>query len=268
MRALLSFLMLFAACARPQSLDDGGAAPRCTVTDEAVTCAPRIDTVDGRDVYWQQPVGAPPERGWPVVLVFQGSFFGPSSTWNTVPRDLAFGGYHQAKLQAALLEQGFTVIAPSALAGIAWQTNTGTPWELTFDRGFIEQLLAAMDRGDFGPIDPTRRYATGISSGGYMTSRMALSYAGKFRALAIQSASWATCAGLACALPATLPGDHPPTRLLHGRGDLTVPLSTAEAYAGALVAEGHVAELVVDDTVGHQWLPAAPELIVDWFQTH
>lgn len=267
-RAAALCLVLTTACALPPSVDDGGTAPRCTVTEEEVVCPPRIDTVGGREVYWQQPLGEAPDAGWPVVLVYQGSFFGPASTWNTVPRALAFSGYQQARLQALLLEQGFTVVAPSALAGVAWQTNTATPWELTFDKGFVEELLAALERGTFGPIDASRRYATGISSGGYMSSRMALSFPGTFRALAIHSASWATCAGAACVLPTSLPTDHPPTRLLHGRGDLTVPLFTAETYATALTTQGLVGELVIDDTAGHEWLGTSPELILEWFQTH
>ena len=42
-----------------------------------------------------------------------------------------------------------------------------------------------------GPLDPSRLLAIGVSSGGYMTSRMAVSYPGKFRALAI--AAGASC---------------------------------------------------------------------------
>lgn len=267
-RLALLFFVATTACPRPPSVDDGGTAPRCTVTDAAVTCAPRIDSVKGRDVYWQQPLGAAPAAGWPAVILYQGSFFGPSSTWNTVPRELAFGGYQQARLQALLLERGFTVLAPEAIAGVAWQTNVAVPWDLTDDKPVIDELLAALGRGDFGPVDTTRLYATGISSGGYMTSRMALSYPGSFRALAIQSASWATCASAACVLPETLPVDHPPTRLLHGRADATVPLFTAESYAQALKDQGHEAELVIDDTAGHEWLVDSPEQILGWFEAH
>lgn len=250
---------------------DGG-APACTVTPDAVTCTAVISHLTvgtaNRDVYWQTPVTPPPANGYPVVVLFQGSFLGPSTTWGTVSKDMAFGGYQQARLQAMLLAQGYVVIAPSAASGVAWQTNTGGPWDLTADSAVMTALFEAMARGDFTALDASRWYATGISSGGYMTSRMALSYAGKFRALAIESASWATCAGSLCAMPATLPADHPPTLFLHGRKDTIVPLSTAEDYFHKLQAGGFTAELEIDDNAGHEWLAVSPERITTWFESH
>ena len=250
---------------------DGGGS-RCTVTDAAVTCSHQVTAlpVNGltRDVFWQTPTSTPPAAGFPAVVIYQGSFFGPSATWTDVKSDTAFGGYHQARLQALLLDRGFVVIAPFAAAGLAWQTNSGLPWDATSDKPVIDGLLQAVRDGTFGPVDTTRLYATGISSGGYMTSRMAVSYPGVFRALAIQSGSYATCAGVACVLPATLPADHPPTRFLHGRGDLTVPLFTAEPYEMRLVTMGVSADLIIDDAAGHEWLKESPERILEWFTTH
>ncbi|HEY1089261.1 MAG TPA: prolyl oligopeptidase family serine peptidase [Archangium sp.] len=242
--------------------------PRCTVTDTAITCTPRIDRVESRDVYWQTPALRPPAAGFPAVIVFQGSLYAPSSTWNTVQVTAAYGGYQQARMQALLLERGFTVIAPSALNGFAWQTNTTFDWDASSDKAFIDAVLAKMRAGDFGPIDTTRLYATGISSGGYMTSRMALSWPGVFRALAIHSASWATCGGTFCAVPTTMPAGHPPTRFLHGRLDLTVPLYTAEPYEQRLRAQGFQADLIVNDSAGHEWLAVSPERITEWFESH
>lgn len=279
--SLLAFAVLLAACAPPTPVDDAGVsgeqdsgvlAPRCTVTADAVTCVPRItaQAVNAvtRDVYWQTPVGDAPDAGFPVVILYQGSFFGPTATWGTAKSDLPFGGYEQARLQALLLEHGFTVISPSAVIGLAWQTNSGVPWALTTDRPFIDGLLASIANGEYGPADLSRLYATGISSGGYMTSRMALSYPGRFRALAIQSGSWATCVGVVCVLPGMLPADHPPTRFLHGRDDVTVPLSTAETYHQQLQHEGFESDLIIAEGIGHAWLPESPEKIVEWFEAH
>ncbi len=253
-------------------VDAGTPTPRCTVTPDAVTCPALITNLTAglasREVYWQTPVTPPPANGYPVVVMYQGSFFGPSTTWGTVSKDTLFGGYQQARLQALLLEKGFVVIAPSAAAGLAWQTNTGAPWDFTTDSKIISALFDAMSRGDFGHLDSTRWYATGISSGGYMTSRMALSYAGRFRALAIESASWATCAGALCILPPSLPSDHPPTLFLHGRLDLTVPLFTAQNYFDKLRDEGFTTELVIDDDASHEWLSVAPERVTAWFENH
>ena len=127
-------------------------------------------------MYWQTPLTPPPPGGYPVVLVFQGSLFGPSLTWAEMAPSVPFGGFYQGVLQANLLDHGFTVIAPSAAGGLAWQTNAGAPYETTTDHVFIVALLDAIKAGQFGPSDSTHFYATGISSGGYMTSRMAVSY--------------------------------------------------------------------------------------------
>lgn len=250
----------------PPPFDAG--LPRCTFHDGKVTCPAIVTSLESRDVYWQTPSSPAPDGGFPAVIVYQGSFFAPASTWGEVASTEPYGGFQQARMQALLLERGFTVIAPTALGGVAWQTNSGVLWELTADKPFIDALLTAVRGGTFGPVDTTRLYATGISSGGYMTSRMAVSYPGVFRALAIHSGSYATCAGYACFVPSTLPAQHPPTRFLHGRNDLTVPLYTAESYVQRLRAQGFTTDLVIDDAAGHEWLAVSPERIVEWFQSH
>ena len=242
--------------------------PRCSFSDGKVNCPPVITPVLARDVYWQSPSGPAPAAGFPAIIVYQGSFFAPSSTWNEVSGSTLFGGFQQARMQALLLEHGYTVIAPSAIGGLAWQTNSGLPWDSTSDKTFVDAVLEGMRAGTFGPIDMTHLYATGISSGGYMTSRMAVSYPGVFRALIIHSGSYANCSGVACFLPTTMPAQHPPTRFLHGRADLTVPLYTAEAYEQRLQAQGFETDIIIDDAAGHEWLTTSPERILEWLQAH
>ena len=251
---------------------DASFPSRCTVTDSSVYCSHEVTPLEAggvtRDVYWQTPSTPAPAGGYPVVLLYQGSLGGPSLTWDTLTPNVPFGGFHQGRLQAMLLEHGFTVIAPAAAAGVAWQTNSGVPYDLTTDKQVIDALLVAVENGEFGPADMSRLYATGISSGGYMTSRMAVSYAGKFRALAIQSASYVTCLGAVCYVPNKLPADHPPTLFLHGALDTTVPLFTAERYYDELVADGVATKKIVDPSAGHAWLAVSPAEITDWFTKH
>jgi predicted esterase len=97
---------------------------------------------------------------------------------------------------------------------------------------------------------------------------MAVSYPGKFRSLAIESGSYATCLSSECTIP-TLSPTHPPTLLLHGDLDTTlVPEATVTAYVTALKAAG-VAENEIDDAnSGHQWIPEAPSAVLAWFQAH
>jgi poly(3-hydroxybutyrate) depolymerase len=220
-------------------------------------------------VYWSTPSGAVPASGFPVVVLFQGSLFGPATTWDvSVPKATPFGGFYQVALVAKLLDSGFSVVQPEAQGGLAWNTNTGQSYESTPDAVFVPQLLSEIENGTFGPADATRLYAAGISSGGYMTSRMAVSYPGMFRALAIQSGSYATCLGPFCAVPSTLPSDHPPTLFLHGGVDGTVPVATAQDYDSKLRASGIETRFVEDPTAGHEWLADAPDEVAGWFSVH
>lgn len=49
-------------------------------------------------------------------------------------------------------------------------------WHTAPDATLLTNLFAAAKAGTFGPIDLDHLHATGISSGAYMTSRMAFSY--------------------------------------------------------------------------------------------
>ena len=140
-------------------VDTDAGVPRCTFYDSKVNCPPVITPLLGRDVYWQFPSSPAPVGGFPAVIIYQGSLFAPASAWGEVPSSAVFGGFHQARLHALLLEHGFTVITPSALGGIAWQTNSGLPWDSTSDKTFIDGLLDAMRTGTFGPSASQRAVA-------------------------------------------------------------------------------------------------------------
>lgn len=290
-RVLLAALMSVAACDGTSSAGDAPgdmvdaeeddspppgdadpAASRCTIAADYVSCTHNITRLTAgtaaRDVYWQTPTTPAPAGGYPVVVIYQGSFGGPEKTWEPLGPETLFGGFYQGLLQASLLDHGFTVVAPSAAIGIAWQTNSGVPWSLTTDKPVIDKLLVEIAAGTYGPADMERLYATGISSGGYMTSRMAVSYPSVFRSLVINAGSYATCAGILCSVPEELPADHPSTLFLAGGNDTTVPLSTVQAYYDELIADGVETEIVVDPAAPHAWLPSAPEAIPAWFASH
>jgi poly(3-hydroxyoctanoate) depolymerase len=250
---------------------------RCKLDGARIYCSHRSDTlwtgklnVTPRIVHWQVPVGEAPPEGWPVVLMFQGSLFSADTFWDA-QQDDGFGAYNQVLLTRALLDAGFAVITPEArLAGSgAWETNIppmSDNWSDSGDHAFMLDIFAAIDKGEFGACDPTRMFAAGISSGGYMTSRMDLAYRSRFRALAIQSASWATCAGSLCSIPSPLDPGHLPTLFLHGREDAVVPIATMLDYHAALHAAGIESEAVIDEAAGHAWLDAAPEQVLEWFE--
>src|SRR3569832_1814274 len=181
-----------------------------------------------------------------------------------------FGADYQGLTVKQLLEAGFAVLAPQThLIGTTfWDTDIppwSAAWELSPDHSFMLAIFDAIAGGAFGLLNPLRLYAAGISSGGYMTSRMAVSYPGRFKALAIQSASYATCpVGPLWVVPA-LPKDHPPTLFLAGLLDPLVPVLTIDAYHKRLDAEGHKTQMIVRDLATHEWLPESPKAVVDWF---
>ncbi len=257
---------------------DSGLGSRCVVSATSVTCAHETTMLAtttmlaDRAVHYQVPLGTAPTGGFPAVIAFQGTSLPSEMTWSGRSTD-AYGLYDQALVVARLLDAGFAVITPDAAGGgtTYWDTNIppyATAWETSPDHQLMLHLFAAITAGTFGAIDDTHLYATGFSSGGYMTSRMAVSYAGHFRALAIASGSYATCGGSICTIPTTLPSDHPPTLFLHGQLDTLVPIATMMSYESALRGQGVATQIVTDATAGHQWIDAAPDAVLAWFQAH
>jgi dienelactone hydrolase len=261
------------ACTPMPVLDEGGL---CGPLPGGFRChyntATLVTDHGTREVHFALPRsddGGPPPGGWPTVIAFQGSFF-PAELYFTSDSSMAFGGEYQGQTVRALLEQGFAVVAPEAQVNgnQYWDTNLvhrNVDWETTPDHALMLALFRAIEAGNLGALDETRLFAMGISSGGYMTSRMAVSYPGRFARLAIVSASHAVCGGIYCPVPDTLPEDHPPTLFLHGRGDVTTPLLTMERYADALEDQGTEVEVVIDDGAGHGWIEGSADHVTAFF---
>jgi poly(3-hydroxybutyrate) depolymerase len=263
--------------ASDDALADGGVASRCTQTPKNVTCTYKqltldVSTTSHRTVLYQVPLGTPPAQGWPVVLFFQGSFLGGPLIFSG-DVNVLFDPYAETLTVKRLLDHGYAVIAPEAqVSGTTyWNTNI-PPWDVDWkdspDAALMTKLFSAFADGTFGPLDATTLFATGISSGGYMTSRMAVSYPGKFKALAVNSGSYATCGGPACVIPNPLPSDHPPTLFCHGQLDPAVPIASMQAYDMQLASQGIATKTVVDPTALHTWIDAAPDAILAWFEAH
>lgn len=251
---------------------------RCTETHyyfapSELICSYRVTKIPSswlttRDVLWQLPLGEAPAGGWPVVLVYQGSLYPVEFSRKSTA---LYGGYYELQTIRKLLDSGYAVLAPRAAADLAWFTNTlspFTPYEWTTDFGFLNNVFSAIKRGQFGPLNTAREYATGISSGGYNTSRMALTWPGQFKALVVHSASWATCGGSLCVLPLYMPTTHPPTKFLQGFLDPLAPWWTMQIYYDRLLYEGIETEQLTMPMGGHEWFSVSPAAVVDWFDRH
>ncbi len=212
-----------------------------------------------RLVRWQVPEGTPPAGGWPVVFYYNGTvLFNSEATKPFTSTSTLFGanfaeeGLHQLLDDPAHSGRRYAVIAPEAPGSAviqAWDTNAVGNYDSKGDACFLPDLFKAVSSGTYGPADQydmSRRFALGISSGGYNTSRMAVTYNGdsSWRALAIVSGSYATCLGPICNVPATLPANHPPTKFYHGTADVIVPIVTMRPYFKRLQSQGITVEKV------------------------
>ena len=248
----------------------GTVASRCAIDAMTgdVSCDHQTTSVGGRPVVYQTPLGTAGEAGWPVVIMMQGSFVGPDLMWAAKNDSLAKYTMPQTLAIKALLDAGYAVVTPQAdNNALAWDTNI-PPWDFNWppapDNSFMLALFGAIDAGQLGPLSHTRWFGTGVSSGGYMTSRLAIAYSDRFRALAIAAGSYATCGGPACSIP-DLPASHPPTLFLHGGMDPLVPVSTMQAYEDKLAGMGIQTDAVIDPDFKHGWIPQTPGALVDWF---
>jgi len=232
----------------------------------------------GRGVRWQVPEGTPPAGGWPVAFYYNGTT--PADTNPFVQNaDADFGlGYvpqifHELLDDPAGTGEKYAVIAPEPpQAGLFlefWNTNAPFVYSTTCDYDFFPDFFAEIKTGSYGSAsqyDMERRYAFGVSSGGYNSSRMAVTFnqarkwyqscdqwcnKDTWRAVAIVSASYATCVGPACFIP-NLPSNHPATKFWHGTYDLLAPIWAAELYYEELEDDGVISGFLEHDG-GHEF---------------
>jgi hypothetical protein len=235
-----------------------------------------------RHVRWQVPEGTPPSGGWPTAFYYQGTTPTGTDSFKAKTTD-SFGMIYLPQTIHELLDnpagtgRKYAVFAPEPPAsGVFlqfWHTNSVVPYEVSCDYSFLPNFFGQITGGNYGSASQynmNQRYAYGISSGGYNTSRMAVSFNGSnvWKALAVISASYATCSGPICIVP-TLPSNHPPTKFYHGTADIIVPISTMRLYYNQLVAQGKQT-VKVEHSLGHQL--TADDLgtggVKAWFDAH
>jgi hypothetical protein len=223
-----------------------------------------------RAVRWQVPEGTPPAGGWPVAFYYAGTQ--PTDLKHAFVRDMdeSFGLGYEPRIIHELLDDpdlsgkkyAVMVADPPSSGGWvqAWHTNMVVPYSASCDAQFLPDFFGEIKSGSYGPASQynmNRRYAYGISSGGFNSSRMAVTYNGgsgnadTWKALAIVAASYATCSYSCGTIPA-LPANHPPTRFWHGQNDPLVPVTTMYAYFDKLVGGGFTAQKL-EHPGGHEF---------------
>ena len=232
----------------------------------------------GRGVRYQTPEGTPPPGGWPVAFYYNGTT--PADT-NPFDQDAnaSFGLGYVPQIFHELLDdpndtgKKYAVIAPeppqAAVFLEFWNTNAPFLYSTTCDYDFFPDFFSEIKNGNYGSASQYnmgKRYAFGVSSGGYNSSRMAVTFnQGKkwyqscsqwcnedtWKAIAIISASYASCTGPVCIIP-NLPDNHPATKFWHGALDLLAPLWAAELYYEELQDDSVTTEFLEHDG-GHEF---------------
>jgi len=249
---------------------------RCNKSETYIGCTYRRMDIPyeygSRTLFYEFPLGTPPEKGWPVVIFFQGSFFKAEyAFWSYAGEP--FGAYYQTDVVKNLLDHGYAVLAPNAGYNGSTFWNTNIPpfdfdWSIAPDHYLMLKLFDMIKGGVIGPLDFNNMHATGISSGGYMTSRMAISYTKYFRSLVVAAGSYCVCGGPVCPIPDKLPEAHPPTLFLHGEIDVIVPIITMRWYHEKLLANKIDTQVVVNLFTGHAWISESPPLVYKWFDKY
>jgi len=135
-------------------------------------------------------------------------------------------------------------------------------------------LWSQLSRGLHGyKFNLNKIHAAGFSSGGFMTSRMGFSYPGMFSSLSINGGSYYNCDGVCNryldAFEKELIDLHPPTQILQGATDPVVLASSNVDYDRELNRREWIQNRRINrEKVGHRWLDEAPELILDWINSH
>ena len=130
-------------------------------------------------------------------------------------------------------EEGFIVVYPEGLVkgdgNWAWNAGVCCADDLTIDDvGFVRAMLDELDT--MGCVDPKRRFATGMSNGGFMSYLLACEAADLIAAVA------PVAGALGIPLAECEPARPVPVWQIHGTIDGLVPfdaaLDSAEAWAG------------------------------------
>lgn len=164
------------------------------------TWVPRSIDVGGaaRQFFVWLPTGYDPTRRYPVIYQFHGCSSDPARENNNVPLQNESGA-------DAILVRG-------RAAGNCWETATDGP-----DVPYVDALISTVDAT--WCADTTRRFATGYSSGSFMTHRLACIRGSMLRGVASIAGGQAGtgCTGNVAAL------------LIHDSDDGTVNISQSEA---------------------------------------
>eukprot|EP01060_Flectonema_neradi_P004716 TRINITY_DN13097_c0_g2_i1.p1 TRINITY_DN13097_c0_g2~~TRINITY_DN13097_c0_g2_i1.p1 ORF type:complete len:345 (+),score=80.10 TRINITY_DN13097_c0_g2_i1:65-1036(+) len=255
---------------------------RCS-SGNTISCDHSETHISNRWVGYQVPLGTAPKGGWPFVILFHGWGLMNSEWCWYAQKNWNYGLYYKAETIKKLLDAGYGVITPDSSSELTyWDTNEEeyansdlAKWDKSKDHAVVDDLVKHCKDGTFGPCNTKDIHAMGFSSGGYMSSRVAVNY-GKsvFQSVSLMAGSYYYCYGSDCSdaiakqVPSSVWDDHPPTLFLHGTRDGLVPTDTSEIYYNFIKNKGVETKRLTTNGKDHQWTANAPAQILAWVETH
>ena len=240
---------------------------------------PEEEWIQSRRFLWQKPPELPPVGGYPVLFILHGSSCFAES-WFWAGRGLYKGafiwGRQQTKFVEKALERGYFVIASdsSYLSFLstkvkAWDASTIT-FNESIDLPFIQGILDWLVDHPPTPVNISRLYCAGFSSGGFMTSRIAHLFGSRFKAVAIHSATNANVVNWRTDFtsPQNFSHDHPPTLVIQGGKDGMMPAKAAIHFYEELQKNGISSKLLYKPNGHHIWYSEFNNQILDWFDSN
>lgn len=155
----------------------------------------------------------------PVIFLFHG---GGGNPWSMLRID------DEYDFRTISEKENVILVAPEGIKK-SWNDGRGTKSDKlgVDDVGFIRALMSYMEKNY--PVDKSRYYATGISNGGFMTSRLACEMGDRFAAVAAVSATM----GEELANTGCHPASPLPVMYIHGTADPLVHFDGGTETIGA-----------------------------------
>jgi predicted esterase/predicted secreted protein len=232
-----------------------------------------IEKIDGRKVYLAMPKGDCPEKGWQVAILLHGRGQTPGVWFGEGL--LAQGD--QKLFPPLILESGLVVMAPEALEpfekGIRQWDFFHKILPNSKDLTFFNALFQWMQGNRDIKFDLSKIYVIGISSGGFMASRLAQVFPENWEGIVVIAAGNADSFPRIPSFPIDnnplshkLSSEHPPTLIIHGDKDRIIPFAYGERYYQDLKQAGVNTEMLVMTNEGHRWPAQFHENIIQWLQ--
>lgn len=202
----------------------------------------------------------------PVIIVLHGGLQ-DSSIWFEENE-----GNGQAAFVKKAINEEYAIIAPDSVSPLCKDIKQWDYREESSDLIFFDEIFNWIwFRND---LDSERIYVTGISIGGFMTSRLAEHYGQNINAIAVNSGGNADNIYLSpnnlCYIEynfdeTPIKDDHPRTLLIHGINDSIIPYETSVAYYSSLRKSGTGVKLILEKGGEHNWYAKYNDLILEWF---